>query len=160
MTADAPLVIAAVGVEKFWINLTHALQRPDLAADPLFADNTQRVANRAALESALEDTLRGNTRDHWLARLAAADVPCAPVLDVRDALAHPQVRHREAVAEARLAAGTTASYARTPIRAAGGPPHAVVAAPRRGAHTRAVLAERIGLDARSIDRFIESGAIR
>lgn len=160
MTADAPLVIAAVGVEKFWINLTQALQRPDLAADPRFADNARRVANRIVLESAIEQTLRGDTREHWLARLAAADVPCAPVLDVRDALAHPQVRHREAVAEARLAAGTTTSYARTPIREAGGPPHAVLAAPPRGAHTRAVLAERIGLDASGIDRFIKSGVIR
>jgi len=160
MAADAPLVIAAVGVEKFWINLTAALERPDLAADPRFADNTRRVANRALLESTLEEVLRGNSRDHWLARLAAADVPSAPVLDVRDALAHPQVRHREAVAQARLAAGTTAHYARTPIREAAAPPHTVLAAPPRGAHTREVLAQRIGLDTHSIDRHIEAGAIR
>ena len=160
MTADAPLVIAAVGVEKFWVGLTEALQRPALADDPRFSDNARRVANRAALEGMLEEILRGNTREHWLARLAAADVPCAPVLNVRDALAHPQVQHREAFAAARLAAGATAHYARTPIRTFDQPPHAVAAAPRRGAHTRAVLAERIGLDAANIDRLIESGTIR
>ena len=160
MAADAPLVIAAVGIEKFWLGLTNALQRPDLATDPRFCDNAQRVSNRAVLEATLEEILRARKRDHWLARLAAADVPCAPVLDVRDALAHPQVRHREVVAEARLPAGATASYARTPIRIPGEPPHGVAAAPRRGAHTRAVLAERIGMDAQAIDGFIESGAIR
>jgi len=160
MTADAPLVIAAVGVEKFWIGLTEALQRPALANDPRFSDNARRVANRAALEGTLEEILREDTREYWLARMAAADVPCAPVLDVRDALAHPQVKHREAVAAAQLAGGATAHYARTPIRTFGQPPHAVAAAPPRGAHTRAVLAERIGLDAASIDRLIESGTLR
>ena len=160
MAADKALVIAAVGVEKFWIKLTEALGRPDLAVDPRFADNTLRVTHRAALESALEETLRGNTRNHWLARLAAADVPCAPVLDVRDALAHPQVRYRDAIAQASLVAGTTVHYARTPIRTVAEPPHTVKAAPSRGAHTRALLAERLGMDASSIDRYIESGVIR
>ncbi len=159
VAADAPLVIAAVGVEKFWINPTAALERPDLAADPRFADNTRRVANRALLESTLEEVLRGKSRDHWLARLAAADVPSAPVLDVRDALA----TRKCAIAKRSPKHGSPPALkrtTRTPIREAGAPPHAVLAAPPRGAHTRAVLAQRIGLDAHSIDRHIQAGVIR
>jgi len=160
MTADAPIAIAAVGVEKFWINLTVALERPDLTADPRFSDNAQRVIHRVVLEAALEATLRGKPRDYWLARLAAADVPCAPVLNVRDALVHPQVRHRDVVATTTLAGGTTVHYARTPVRAAGEPPHPVAPAPLRGAHTHSVLAERLGMDASGIERAVAAGAIR
>lgn len=160
MASDAPLVIAAVGVEKFWINLTNAVQRPELAGDVRFSNSMQRVANRADLETALEEVFRTQPREHWLTRLAQADVPAAPVLDVRGALAHPQVRHRETVAVARLVGGTPVQYARTPIRDVNEAPHPVVAAPLRGANTRALLAERIGLDARSIDQLVEAGAVR
>lgn len=160
MTKDAPLVIAAVGVEKFWIGLTNALERPDLADDPRFSNNALRVANRANLESVLEAILREDSREHWLDRLIACDVPAAPVLNVRDALAHPQVVHRDAIAKAMLAGGTSVAYARTPIRTTGEPAHAVMAAPRRGAHTHEVLIERVGLATQDVDQLIEAGVIR
>ena len=48
-TADEPIVIAAVGVEKFWLNLLQALGLESLAADERFIDNAARAANRAAL---------------------------------------------------------------------------------------------------------------
>jgi crotonobetainyl-CoA:carnitine CoA-transferase CaiB-like acyl-CoA transferase len=160
MTKDAPLVIAAVGVEKFWIGLTNALGQPELANDTRFSNNKLRVANRADLESVLEAILSKDTCEHWLDRLIECDVPAAPVLNVRDAIAHPQVVHRDAIAKARLAGGTPVAYARTPIRTTGEPAHEVIAAPRRGAHTRAVLIERVGLATKDVDQLIEAGVVR
>jgi CoA:oxalate CoA-transferase len=160
MTRDEPLVIAAVGVEKFWIGLADALRRPELASDPRFRNNALRVANRGELESLLESIFLQQPREHWLARLNDCDVPAAPVLNVRDALVHPQVLHRDAVAEGRLARGTRVAYARTPIRMTGQPAHPVVAAPTLGAHTREVLIDRVRLSAADIDNLVDAGVIR
>lgn len=157
--ADAPLVVAAVGVEKFWLQLAQAVGRADLASDARFADNRLRVQNRAALEAELEAVFRTRSRDDWLARLASADVPAAPVLDVRDAIAHPQVRHRGAVASIERDEGNPVLVTRTPIRVRDTAPHPVAPSPRRGEHTREVLGARLGLDAATLEQLARAGVV-
>ena len=158
-TADHPLVVAAVGLEKFWHQFATAIGRPDLKNDPRFADNHLRVANRDALDPQLEEALRTRPCAQWLEIFAAADVPAAPVSDLAAALAHPQVRHRQMVAEMALQDGDRAFVARTPIRGVGAAPHAARAAPLLGEHTRSVLHERLGLDAQRIDALAAEGVV-
>ena len=52
-----------------------------------------RVRNHEALEAALRPVFATRPRAEWLRRLAAADVPHAPIHDLEDALADPQMRH-------------------------------------------------------------------
>ncbi len=66
----------------------------DLAADPRFADNRARVINRDALKVRLEGALADHAASKIAARLIGGGVPCAPVLDVAQALAHPHTAHR------------------------------------------------------------------
>ncbi len=66
----------------------------DLAADPRFATNPLRVANRMALHEALVALLVDQEAEPLAARLLAGGVPAAPVLDVAEALAHPHTAHR------------------------------------------------------------------
>jgi len=159
MTSDAPLVVAAVGVEKFWLQLTQALGRPDLAVDARFADNRLRVVHRAVLEAELESAFRARTRDDWLARLAAADVPAAPVLDIAAAIDHPQVRHRQAVVGIDCEGEKPILVTRTPIRVRDAAPHSVAMAPRRGEHTQTVLSEQLGLDDTRLEQLAREGVI-
>jgi CoA:oxalate CoA-transferase len=67
---------------------------PALASDARFATNESRCANEPALRAALEAALASDDGDAWLARLEAAGIPCAPVQNVAEVLAHPQVRAR------------------------------------------------------------------
>jgi crotonobetainyl-CoA:carnitine CoA-transferase CaiB-like acyl-CoA transferase len=78
---------------KFWEGLLAALERHDLADDPRFAGRMDRVHNYKALEEALRPTFLTRPRDEWVRRLAEADVPHAPVLNLQEVLDDPHARH-------------------------------------------------------------------
>lgn len=78
---------------KFWQGLLAALERPDLAQDRRFAERMDRVHNYKALEEVLRPVFLTRPRDEWVERLAGADVPHAPVLNLQEVLDDPQARH-------------------------------------------------------------------
>ena len=90
-------VFLAVGNDGQFAKLCAVLDLADVAADPRFATNPTRVANRAALKASLEAELARHDASDVAARLMAAGVPCAPVLDVAAALAHPHTAHRDMI---------------------------------------------------------------
>jgi len=88
-TADGKLLVT-VGTERQFGRFCDAIGLPDLPQDPRFASNEDRVANVEAFDALLNEQLRTQPRDHWADRLDAVDVPCAPILELEEALAHPQ----------------------------------------------------------------------
>jgi CoA:oxalate CoA-transferase len=98
-TADKPLVIAA-GNDALFARLCQALGQPELAADPRFVTNRDRVANAAALQQALENVLRTAPVAHWLSVLETAGVPCGPINSVAEAVEHPQAAARNMIVRA------------------------------------------------------------
>jgi CoA:oxalate CoA-transferase len=92
-TRNGNLIIAA-GNDGLFIKLAHALDRSDLAENPLFRTNALRNEHQEALRAEIEDVLRGQETDHWIAVLEAAGVPCGPVNNIAQALAHPQAAAR------------------------------------------------------------------
>jgi crotonobetainyl-CoA:carnitine CoA-transferase CaiB-like acyl-CoA transferase len=85
-TADSPLAVA-VGNDRQFATMAVALGRPDLAADPRFTSNNNRVLNRATLVSELESALAARTAAEWTTVLQARGVPCGPVNRIDDAIA-------------------------------------------------------------------------
>ena len=77
--------------EKFWQELLAALGADGLARDERFSTHQLRVANFHALEQALAPLFAASPRAEIIGRLAATDVPYAPVHSLADALADPQV---------------------------------------------------------------------
>jgi CoA:oxalate CoA-transferase len=92
-TKSGQLVIAA-GNDGLFRKLCEVLGLPALASDPRFATNAERCANEPALRAAIEGALASDAVAGWLARLEAAELPCAPVQNVAEVLAHPQTRAR------------------------------------------------------------------
>ena len=88
-----PLAIHCSVPEKFWLALLKAAERTDLVADGRFKTRDRRRQNFEALERMLMPTFRTRTRDEWLKRLEANDVPVAPLYNIAEAMADPQVRH-------------------------------------------------------------------
>lgn len=84
--ADTALAVAC-GNDGQFARLTGALGIPDLAEDPRFVTNADRVANREALVEALEARLATDTAAHWEGRILAAGVAAAPVNDLGAAFA-------------------------------------------------------------------------
>lgn len=85
-TADRALALA-VGNDRQFGSLVAELGAAELAADPRFATNTERVVNRDVLMKELTALLAADTADGWFGRLSKVGVPCGPVNDLREAFA-------------------------------------------------------------------------
>src|SRR3954463_13400164 len=97
-TSDGHIIIAA-GNDGLYVKLTQALGRPDLADNPLFQTNPLRNQHQLALKAEIEGVLREGTTEHWIAVLEKAGLPCGPVNNVAQALAHPQTEARNMLVE-------------------------------------------------------------
>jgi len=95
---DGDIIIAA-GNDGLWVKLTEALGHPELAERPEYKTNPLRNQNQPKLKSEIDAILSQNTRDHWLGILEAAGLPCGPVNNVAQAIAHPQVEARNMLVE-------------------------------------------------------------
>ncbi len=85
-TADGWIQVAAYTATR-WPSLCEALGRPELADDPRFATNADRVRNRDELRRELEAAFETKTTKEWLVELEAADVLCGPILGYPELLA-------------------------------------------------------------------------
>jgi len=132
-TADRPLVLA-VGNDGQFARLCRVLGRPEAAADPRFATNADRVANRDALAELLERALAARGAAEWVAALSQAGVPCGLVNDVGEAFALAERLGLDPVA----AAGGVPQVA-DPIRLSSTPTSYRLAPPALGEHTAEVL---------------------
>ncbi len=95
-TADGYVIVAA-GNEGLFGVLCRAIGRDELAADPRFASNHLRTENHGALKPLIEAALAGQPTAHWLAVFEDAGVPAAPINDVAQVMADPQVLARNMV---------------------------------------------------------------
>ena len=112
------LVIAA-GNDVLFGALAAALELPALIADPRFTSNAARTDHAEALADILEARLASAPAADWLAKLEGAGVPCGPLHDVAQALAHPQVRARTMVIETAFPDGTPLLAAGNPVKLSG-----------------------------------------
>ena len=92
-TGDGNIIIAA-GNDGLFVKLAHGLGRSDLADNPLFKTNALRNQHQEALKAEIEGVLRDGSTEHWIGVLEAAGVPCGPVNNIAQALAHPQTAAR------------------------------------------------------------------
>ncbi|WBO61815.1 CaiB/BaiF CoA transferase family protein [Streptomyces camelliae] len=139
-TADGHLMIAA-GNDKLFQRLTEVLGVPDLAADPRFAGNPDRVRHRDELIPLLEARLARCGSAEWAALLDAAGVPCAPIATVADALSSPQARARNMVVELDHPTAGRLRTVGSPLKLGHTPARFHSAPPLLGQHTDEVLAE-------------------
>lgn len=97
-TADGHVVVA-IGNEALFRKLAETIGRPELADDPRFATNAARCEHVAALREILVERLATARAADWLARFEAAGIPCGPIQNVAQVLAHPQVQARNMVVD-------------------------------------------------------------
>jgi itaconate CoA-transferase len=86
-------VVFSIQNEREWKRLVEeVLQRPEMLTDARFADNTARVANRPALDAAIDEVFGGLGREALTQRLFAAAIAYGAVNTPADLSAHPQLR--------------------------------------------------------------------
>jgi crotonobetainyl-CoA:carnitine CoA-transferase CaiB-like acyl-CoA transferase len=156
--SDGSIIIAVLS-ERFWVNLCNALERPDLAADPRYANPTGRRDHRDELDETIAAVTRTRTVAEWEKRLQEADVPHSPVLGVTAALSSPHALAREMVVEVEHATIGAMKVAGRPVKFPGAPQLPVTAPPIFGQHTAAVLRDALGYSAAEIDDLRRAGVI-
>ncbi|WP_299657330.1 CoA transferase, partial [uncultured Jannaschia sp.] len=125
--------------------------------DDRFASVEAREVNKAARLALTQDVLREDTTAHWMDRLRAEDVPCAPVLRRDEVIAHPQVAANGTILRMDHPGAGPIRLARPPARFEAHTSDPPAPARALGADTRAVLAEA-GLDDYVIAALLASGA--
>jgi crotonobetainyl-CoA:carnitine CoA-transferase CaiB-like acyl-CoA transferase len=140
-SADGHLALA-VATEEQWRRFCPTIDRADLAADPRFATNRDRVANRVELMAILEPILAARPTDEWVDSLRAADIPCGPVNTVDRILTDPHVVASGLIREIERPGGAVQVIG-SPLSFDSGP-FAATPPPALGADTEAEL-RRLGM---------------
>ncbi len=145
-TADDPLILA-VGNDGQFSRFCEFAGIPEIAENPLYQTNSNRVANRDALIEILIPIVKTKPRQHWLDGLEDLGVPASPVNDIAQVFDDPQIKHRKmkvAVPHDTAAAGSVDLIA-NPIKMSETPVSYRYAPPTLGQHTNEVLKELLGL---------------
>jgi crotonobetainyl-CoA:carnitine CoA-transferase CaiB-like acyl-CoA transferase len=148
---------AAVMSNKEWAALARALDRPQWLEDDRFKTPELRDRNIDARLELTQAVLQGGTTAHWLARLEAEGVPCAPVLTRDQVIAHPQIAASGILLESEHPVAGPLRQTRTAARFAV-PTVVRRGAPRLGEHTAGVL-QTLGLAPQEIAELQASHVI-
>ncbi len=157
-TRDGHMVIA-VGNDAQFARLCTVLGVADIAADPKFQTNKQRVINRRELIDRLRAITATQSTSHWVAALETVGVPAGPINSLGAVFDDPQIRARGMRIDLpHPVAGHVPSVA-SPLRLSETPVSYRSAPPTLGEQTESVLAERLAMSAADIEALRARGII-
>ena len=138
--ADGELLGLSVPSEDEWRGFCEVIGQPELASDPRFAVNADRVDNREELDRLLEPILEGMVRDYWLMHLNRAGVPVGYPMTWAELRHHAQVLENDYIVPVETAAwgqvwtgGPPWQLSETPAR--------MFSPPMPGEHSQQILAD-------------------
>lgn len=158
-TQDGSIVIGAAN-DKLWQLTCKVMQRPDLAAEPRFATNPQRVALHAAVKPEVEAWTMTQTARQAVEKLLTAGVPAAPINTI------DKIVRDEHFAQARAMfvevdhpkAGRT-TVTGSQLKLSRSPAAQYAPAPLLGQHNAAVYGALLGLSAPELDALKNAGVL-
>jgi formyl-CoA transferase len=156
--ADGYVTVGAAN-ERTFARLVSLLGHPEWLADRRFATDAERVRNREALASAIEEVMSTSTRADWLARFEAAGIPSGPINDYAQVFADPQVAARDMVVEVDHPVLGRLRGLGSPVKMSATPLNSHRRAPRLGEHTDEVL-RKAGMGDDELREMRAAGAIR
>ena len=157
-TQDDYITIAAVF--KFSV-LCKALNREDLIEDPRFSDD-HIEEHKPELLPVLQGVFLTKTTREWLKILNEADIPCAPVNNLHQALNDPQVLANDMVVSVEHTLGGQIKQTGNPIKVSSTPPELrkkFLSPPTLGEHNNEILSQLLGYPQEKIEKLKEEQVI-
>lgn len=152
-------VIIAVGNDSQFAKYCEVAGRADLAVDPRFARNQDRVRNRAVLVPLLEAVMRTRTKAQWLAALETAKVPCGAINNLAEVFDDPHVRDRGMVTEWDHPIAPGVRLVSSPMKLSGTPVRTDLPPPLLGEHTESVLQDLLGWSQEQVAALRKQGVV-
>ena len=140
-------IILAVGNDGQYAKFCEVAGRPDLASEPRFVKNADRVRHRAELVPMLETVMKTRAKADWLTALEAAKVPCGAINSLDEVFSDPQVQARGMVTHWQHPLRADLPLVSSPIKLEKTPVRTDRPPPMLGQHTDEVLGELLGVDA-------------
>ena len=151
-------VFIGITHDRFWQAFCSALGLDDLGRDERYKTAEGRLLHRDELVTEVAAELRNLLSSEILAKLEAADVPCAPVKEVSEVIDDPQVLARGMLLDMQYPGTGNMKLAGLPFKASGMETPQPVRAPLLGEHTEEILAE-LGYGKTAIDSLEHKGVI-
>ena len=140
-TTDGAIVMVGAFKENPLREICRALDLDDLSADPRYANLERQKAHRAELQAIFRETFAGGPTAHWVERLEAVDILCAPVRSLEEALDDPQTAFNRMIIELAPTAAGPVRLIGTPIDLSAAPLEVRHPPPKLDEHRAEVLAE-------------------
>ncbi len=132
-------IIIAVGNDSQFRKYCEAANVPELGVNPLFAQNRDRVKNRAQLVPILEAVMRTRAKADWLAALEAAKVPCGAINNLAEVFADAHIQSRGMVTHWQHPHHSDLPLVSSPLKLSATPVRTDLPPPLLGQHTDEVL---------------------
>ena len=157
--AKDAMVALAVGNDGQFARCAEVLGHPEWAKDERFATNRARVVNRVACDGLIEDALKRDNADAWLAKLKAVGVPCGKINSVAGALGDEHTAARQMVETVEHPTIGVLKMLGIPFKFSDTRCTVRRAPPTLGQHNDEVLRDELGLDAAAIAKLRQDKVI-
>lgn len=158
-TSDGAIILA-VGNDGQFQRFCKVAGREDLAENPRYATNGQRLAHREELVGILNDVIKARPMDFWLKELEANTVSCGPIYKMDQVFANEHVQARGMQFEmTQPKTGAKVPLLNTPMKMSGTPVEHRYAPPTLGEHTDDVYRDLLGLSDEDLAKLREQGVI-
>jgi crotonobetainyl-CoA:carnitine CoA-transferase CaiB-like acyl-CoA transferase len=155
---DGSIIIACL-TNSFWERICQALQMPQRIGDPRFETIEKRRDNRRLVNELIGEFTRHRTVAELVELFTEYNVPHAPILGIREALAQPQAVAREMVVETDHAVLGKTPIVNRAIKFPGDRQPIPTAPPVLGQHTDEILRDILGLTAEQIAQLRASKVV-
>ncbi|MBB3899647.1 CaiB/BaiF CoA transferase family protein [Roseococcus suduntuyensis] len=152
-------MILAVGNDPTFERFCKAFGQEALLADPRFATNPQRVANRDLVTQTLTPLTKSKTTTEWVEALEALKIACGPINTLEQVFADPHVQARGMRVKMPHASGQEIEVIANPVKLSATPPDYRVPPPVLGQHTDSVLRDLLGMSEAEVAALKEKGIL-
>jgi len=158
-TTDGHVAIGAGSSDLVWRRFCQTIGRPELAQDPQYATTAARRGRRDEIAALIQTWTGARTKAEVVSTLTTAGVPAAPVNNVAEMVADPQVQAREMFVELQHPTYGPVTITGTPLKLSATPGRVERLAPLPGEHNAAIFVELLGHSHDELARWHEAGVV-